>query len=57
MNGCDANSDALPTTATSTTRVQPTMSAKYNERSSFQRKLNMVRVSWVLLCLRWWSRR
>lgn len=42
MNGCDAaKSDATKTT-TLTTRVQPTMSAKYNERSSFQRKLNMV---------------
>ena len=34
-----------------TTRVQPTMSSKYNERSSFQRKLNMVRSSVISSCL------
>ena len=48
MNGRDASSDASMPLAT---RVQPTMSSKYNERSSFQRKLNMVRSSVISSCL------
>ena len=48
MNGRDASSDASMPLAT---RVQPTMSSKYNECSSFQRKLNMVRSSVISSCL------